>query len=65
MAEERREHLRRFCPLAAQTGCDWYQVTSWYVGSPFKTEAADKALLEDEAALHIESHYGLKRTYFT
>lgn len=65
MAEERRPHLKRFCPLAKEKGCDWYQVTSWYVGSPLVTQAADPALLEDEARLHLESHYGLVRKYFT
>lgn len=65
MVVERRPHLKRFCPLREQKGCDWEQVTSWYVESPLVTRPVPKEQLEDEAAAHIESHYGLVRKYFT
>lgn len=65
MADELRPHLKRYCPLREQEGCDWEQVTSWYVGSPLVTRAVPKAELDEAATLHIESHYGLVRKYFT
>lgn len=65
MSAERRPHLKRFCPLREQEGCDWEQVTSWYIGSPLITQPVPKEQLEDEARLHLEAHYGLVRKYFT
>lgn len=62
---EQRPHLIRACPLKDQEGCDWTQVTSWYMGSPLLTQAVPKAELEDAASAHLESHFGLVRKYFT
>lgn len=62
---ERRPHLKRACPLKDQKNCDWEQVTSWYVGGPNRTVAVPQARLTEEAELHLEAHYGLKREYYT
>lgn len=62
---ERRPHLTRPCPLHTSHHCDWVQVTSWYVGGPNKTVPVPEKKLRHDAELHLESHFGLERTYFT
>lgn len=63
---ERRPHLRRPCPLREQDGCDWWQVTSWFVGSPDTTEAVSPWRLRAEAEQHLLTvHYRVSPTIFT
>lgn len=62
---ERRPHLRRPCPLQ-KDGCDWWQVTSWFVGGPDNTRAVDDMFLRMEAEAHLTSvHYTLPKTIVT
>lgn len=62
-APERRHHLRRACPVP---GCDWVQVTSWFVGGPDTTHAINDTYLRVEAEAHITSaHYHVPKQYFT
>lgn len=63
MSVERRPHLIRVCPVP---GCDWMQVTSWFVGGPDVTEAVSDVVLRAQAEAHLISvHYPIPRTYFT
>ena len=63
---ERRPHLMRPCPLREQDGCDWMQVTSWFVGGPDTTEEISETALRLEAELHFTSrHFVLPTSYFT
>jgi len=50
---EMRPRFRRPCPLAEQEGCDWWQVTEWFVGGPDATMEALPAQLEAEAVAHL------------
>lgn len=48
-----------------QLGCDWTQVTSEYVGGPEITEDRPRHVLFDEAAAHMQTHYGPAKTWIT
>jgi hypothetical protein len=62
-AVERRPHLQRFCPIP---GCDWVQVTSWFVGGPDVTEPVPPMYLRLEAEEHLLSaHYRPSPHIFT
>jgi hypothetical protein len=50
MNEERRPHLQRNCPVK---GCDWKQVTSWFVGGPHRIETVSMKTLELQATAHL------------
>lgn len=54
---ERRPHLRRPCPLQETHHCDWWQVTSWFVGGPDRTEAVSDVYLRLEAEAHLTAHF--------
>lgn len=63
---ERRTHLRRPCPLREQEGCDWWQTTSWFVGSPDVTEPVSPTYLRAEAEAHLmQRHFHLPPQIFT
>lgn len=63
---ERRPHLRRPCPLQKESGCDWWQTTSWFVGGPDITEPVNDMYLRWEAESHLTSaHYTLPKMIFT
>lgn len=64
--QERRPHLRRPCPLQQQDGCDWWQVTSWFVGGPDTTAEVSEGYLRMEAEAHfLERHFYASPTIFT
>ena len=66
MRAERRPHLRRPCPLHEEAGCDWWQVTSWFMGGPDTTQEVDPLFLRIEAEEHLTSvHYPVAKQYFT
>lgn len=63
---ERRPHLRRPCPLREQEQCDWWQVTSWFVGGPDVTEPVSAMYLRAEAEAHLmQRHFHISPTIFT
>lgn len=60
---ERRPRYRRPCPVP---GCDWWQVTAWYVGGPDHTEEVSEWHLRLEAEAHLlHAHYRPGVQYFT
>lgn len=66
MSAERRPHLRRPCPLRESHGCDWWQVTSWFVGSPEVTETISDTALRIEAEAHLmAAHFTPDIVHFT
>ena len=58
---EKRPHRIRHCPVG---GCDWTQVTSWWL-TPTLHSAVDNATLEREATAHILTHAAPIRTIIT
>jgi hypothetical protein len=50
---ERRPRYRRPCPLAEQEGCDWWQVTEWWVGGPELSLTVSQQYLMAEAEAHL------------
>lgn len=47
-------------------GCDWWQVTAWFVGGPDRTDEVPEAFLRMEAEAHLlNAHYTPERTLFT
>ncbi|AKJ71667.1 hypothetical protein SPI1_4 [Skermania phage SPI1] len=55
---ERRPRLIRACPVP---GCDWVQVTSWYIGGPGTVEDVAPAYLRIQAEDHMRGHAGPRR----
>lgn len=66
MNAERRPRFWRRCPLAESHGCDWTQVTAWFVGGPDVTEEVSDFWLRAEAEQHlIYAHFTPERMIFT
>lgn len=56
---ERRPRFRRACPVV---GCDWVQVTAWWI-SPEDSEEVPPIFLRIEAEQHVvNAHAPLPRT---
>lgn len=52
---EARPHRIKRCMIP---GCDHQLVTSWYVGSPGRTEPTDLTVLDRAAAAHLWDAHG-------
>lgn len=58
---ERRPHRLRQCPVK---GCDWVQVTSWWI-TPVLTQSVDPKTLERDALDHLLTHSAPLKTIIT
>lgn len=58
---ELRPRTVRHCP---QPGCDWYLVTSYFVGGPDRVRVVPKAEQQAQAGLHMREHFPPPRTFF-
>ena len=59
--QQARPHRFRNCPVA---GCDWTQVTSWWL-TPALDTPVDPAVLERGAVAHLLTHAAPEETIFT
>lgn len=64
MNVERRPHMFKACVYPE---CDWRVTTSWYVGSPYRTEKVPDKTLERQITKHLVYVHGHKvvRKIFT
>lgn len=59
---EMRPRTMRHCP---QSGCDWYLVTSHFIGGPHRVREVSQAEQQRVAGLHMREHFPPPKTYFT
>lgn len=55
MNTERRPHMRKPCPVK---GCDWFLVTSWFIGGPMNHVPVSAKVQELQVVTHMVTEHG-------